>query len=202
MFSPRDDGSGLTTCYVFVCFILFISKSISALFVSMISSFLSAVSTLCESGSFCCCCLFCFCETYKLTLHYNMNLAIDWLLHVKNKAITNRAQWTGPRVSELVGALSPVNHRGLHQGWKQTSIHLLVILHKSRQTAKFFEINKISFDTNITKLKFSRKQSIRYHPCHKKHIRLGHAGVVDFRQIYRYQIITQKNGQKQLKKTI
>ena len=30
-------------------------------------------------------------------------------------------------VSELVGALSPVNHKGLHQGWTQTSISKLVI---------------------------------------------------------------------------
>ena len=50
--------------------------------------------------------------------------------------------------SYLVGALSPVNHKGLHQGWKQTSIHLLLITHKSDKTAKFFKIHKISLDTN------------------------------------------------------
>ena len=26
----------------------------------------------------------------------------------------------------LVGDLSPAKHKGLHQGWKQTSIHLLL----------------------------------------------------------------------------
>ena len=36
----------------------------------------------------------------------------------------------------FVGALSPVIHKGLHQGWKQISIHLLVIQHKSHQSAK------------------------------------------------------------------
>ena len=30
-------------------------------------------------------------------------------------------------VSWLVGDLSPVNHRGLHQGQKQTQVYLLVI---------------------------------------------------------------------------
>ena len=30
-------------------------------------------------------------------------------------------------VAYLFGALSPVNHKGLHQGWKQTSIYLQVI---------------------------------------------------------------------------
>ena len=31
------------------------------------------------------------------------------------------------RVSYFVGALSPVSHKGLHQGWKQTSLYLKVI---------------------------------------------------------------------------
>ena len=48
------------------------------------------------------------------------------------------------------GAFSPVNYKGLsYQGWKQTSIYLLVISHKSHQTGKFFKIHKISLDINI-----------------------------------------------------
>ena len=51
--------------------------------------------------------------------------------------------------SSLVGALSPINHKGLHQGWKQTSIHLPLIQHKSHKTAKFFKIHKIGLDKTI-----------------------------------------------------
>ena len=35
---------------------------------------------------------------------------------------------------KLVGALSPVNHKGLHQGWIQTSLFLQVIHFASRHT--------------------------------------------------------------------
>ena len=52
-------------------------------------------------------------------------------------------------VTLFFGALSPVNHRGLHQGWEQASIYLLVIPHNNYQTAKFLKIRKISLDTNI-----------------------------------------------------
>ena len=38
------------------------------------------------------------------------------------------------RVSSLVGALSPVNHKGLHQGWTQTSLYLQVIHFTSHHT--------------------------------------------------------------------
>ena len=34
----------------------------------------------------------------------------------------------------LVGALSPVSHKGLFQGWKQTSVYLLVLHSTSHQT--------------------------------------------------------------------
>ena len=51
--------------------------------------------------------------------------------------------------TKLVGALSPVSHKGLHHGWKQMSIHLLPILHKGNETAKFFRIHKINLGTNI-----------------------------------------------------
>ena len=50
---------------------------------------------------------------------------------------------------QLVGAWSPVNLKGLHQGWKQKSIHLLVNLHKNHESTKFFKIHKISLDTNM-----------------------------------------------------
>ena len=35
---------------------------------------------------------------------------------------------------EFVGALSPVNHKGLHQGWKLTSVYLLIIHSTSHKT--------------------------------------------------------------------
>ena len=57
-------------------------------------------------------------------------------------------QPTGPH-RQLVGALSLVNHKGLHQGWKHTSIHLLLIPHRRHQTANFFKFHKTSLDTNI-----------------------------------------------------
>ena len=37
-------------------------------------------------------------------------------------------------VSKLVGALSPVNHKGLHQGWTQISLYLQVINFTSHHT--------------------------------------------------------------------
>ena len=48
-----------------------------------------------------------------------------------------------------VCALSLV--KGLYPGWKQTSIHLLLIPHKRHETANSFKMHKISFDTNIIK---------------------------------------------------
>ena len=51
--------------------------------------------------------------------------------------------------TKLVGALSPVSHKGLHHGWKQMSIHLLPILHRGNETAKFFKIHKINLGTNM-----------------------------------------------------
>ena len=47
------------------------------------------------------------------------------------------------QISWLVGALSPVSHKGLYQGWKQTSVYLLVIPHKGHPTSKFFKITKL-----------------------------------------------------------
>ena len=46
-------------------------------------------------------------------------------------------------VSWLVGALSPVNHKGLHQGWIQTSLYLQVIHFTSHQTTShvFFSLS-------------------------------------------------------------
>ena len=45
---------------------------------------------------------------------------------------------------EFVGALSPVNHKGLHQGWKQTSIYFQVIHCTSHHTTSLFFSNYIS----------------------------------------------------------
>ena len=67
-------------------------------------------------------------------------------------------------MNQLAGALSPVNHKRLHQGWAQTSIHLLLLIpYKSHGTAKFFKVHIISLDTNTKhaniKHKFSKKES-------------------------------------------
>ena len=48
-----------------------------------------------------------------------------------------------------MSALSPVSNNGLHPGWKQMSIHLLFIPNKSRETAEYFKIHKMSVDTDI-----------------------------------------------------
>ena len=55
------------------------------------------------------------------------------------------------KVSSLViGALSPVNRKEFYQGQKQRSIHLVLLIpHKSHETAKFFKIHKISLDKNV-----------------------------------------------------
>ena len=44
-------------------------------------------------------------------------------------------------ISNLADALSPTDHKGLYQGWKQTSIHLLVIHSTNRHTTSFFFSN-------------------------------------------------------------
>ena len=73
-------------------------------------------------------------------------------------------------ICQSVGALSPVNHEGLYQGWKRTSLHLLLIAHKSHETAKFLKIHGMSLDTKFktkhTNMKhnFLKKWLISYHP--------------------------------------
>ena len=42
--------------------------------------------------------------------------------------------WSFTLVSSLVVALSPVNHKGLHQAWTQTSLYLQVIHFTSHHT--------------------------------------------------------------------
>ena len=44
-------------------------------------------------------------------------------------------------VSKLVSSLSPVNHKGLHQGWKQTSVYLHVIHSKGHYTTSLLFSN-------------------------------------------------------------
>ena len=41
----------------------------------------------------------------------------------------------------LSWCFEPSQPKGLHQGWKQMSIHLLLIPHKSRRTTNFFKIH-------------------------------------------------------------
>ena len=86
----------------------------------------------------------------------------------------------------LVGALGPVSHKRSHFGWKQTSIHLLLILHISQQTRKFFKILQTCLNTHThTKKKKHHKTHFFSRNCQseitlfKKHVRLGHAGFVN-----------------------
>ena len=48
-----------------------------------------------------------------------------------NTATLSLLRWT---LSYFVGALSPVRHKGLHQGWTQTSLYLQVIHFTSHHT--------------------------------------------------------------------
>ena len=56
--------------------------------------------------------------------------------------------------SSFIGALSPVNHKGLHQGWTQTSLHLQVIYftshHTIGQSLRLVLVNIISRTINIS----------------------------------------------------
>ena len=61
----------------------------------------------------------------------------------------NVSQARSQLLGKLVGILSPVNHKGLHQGWKQTSIRLLFTLHTSHQTTNPPQNHKISPVTNL-----------------------------------------------------
>ena len=64
---------------------------------------------------------------------------LNWTLTFKaqstTKIISGRVtELDGELVSKLVCALSPVNHKGLHQGWTQTSLYLKVIQSTSHHT--------------------------------------------------------------------
>ena len=50
-------------------------------------------------------------------------------------------------VSYLVGVVSPVNHYGLYQAWKQTSIHLLVILYESLEVNRNISTAELKYFT-------------------------------------------------------
>ena len=54
----------------------------------------------------------------------------DWLV----LCTLNVKAYSEREVSYLVGALSPVNHKGLHQGETQTSLYLQVIHFTSHYT--------------------------------------------------------------------
>ena len=57
--------------------------------------------------------------------------------------------WAGGGImTYLVGALSPVNQKGLYHSFKQISICLPVIPHTSHQTNKLSKIFKTSTDAN------------------------------------------------------
>ena len=55
---------------------------------------------------------------------------------------TNTRTWLAKKVSQLVSALSLVNHKGLCQGSRQTSLCLLLILHTSHQTTNSLKSTK------------------------------------------------------------
>ena len=57
----------------------------------------------------------------------------EWVNFFASTVPLLRGFGTDKLVSELVGALSPANPKGLHQGWKQASIYIIVCysFHKS-----------------------------------------------------------------------
>ena len=104
-------------------------------------------------------------------------------------------------VGWLLGAVSPVRHEGLHQGWKQTSIRPLLILHKIHETSEFLQNPQITLvftqiqkqNIQMTNTNFGRNSRsgitlLKKNKTKKTHIKLGRAGIVDFGLIYQYQI--------------
>ena len=87
-----------------------------------------------------------------------------------------------------------VLRKGLCQGWNQMSIHLL-FPHTSHENAKLFKIYKISLWTNIrqsmqtlnTHFLRNIRSGVTLALKKKSHIKLGPAGIEDFRVIYWYQ---------------
>ena len=79
--------------------------------------------------------------------------------------------------------------RVTHWGWNQTSIYLLLMQHKSHETAKFFKIHNISLDTNMKQNIKHQTKLLKKNPANHispllTNIRPGHAGIVDFQLIY------------------
>ena len=71
----------------------------------------------------------------------NLPIASPALYYRKRLVALNAKAWfhyfqqrKKKRKEELVGAFSPVNHKGLHQGWTQTSLYLQVIHFTSHHT--------------------------------------------------------------------
>ena len=95
--------------------------------------------------------------------------------------------WTPTEVCYLIGILSRVNHKRLHHGWKQCLICLPITLHASHQTTNYSKTTKLVLYTHLYKTKhtqtskttFSRELVPPVSPLLKKHMRLGHAGIVD-----------------------
>ena len=74
---------------------------------------------------------------------------VDWVLRWSVQLLTPFRHWPIPEwpdphtrgwklVSQLVGTLSPVNHKGLHQGWTQTSLSPSYSFHKSLYHKSWF----------------------------------------------------------------
>ena len=102
------------------------------------------------------------------------------------KEIVTFGTYTSKYVGELVGVFSPVNHWGLYQGWKQTSICLQVILHTSHQIRNSLKSTKSVLTQIYMKQTHKHKIFEELVPFvlplfkkKKKHIRLGQAGIVD-----------------------
>ena len=76
---------------------------------------------------------FCSCEHVR-QLYSDKNHALQRQNCLTFFPATSTCMQLQKNVSHLVGTLSPVDHKGLYQGEKQTSICLLVILHTSHQT--------------------------------------------------------------------
>ena len=73
--------------------------------------------------------------------HKSVGSALSWCRRPISIGHTNHPISSASQhelVIKLVGALSPVNHKGLHQGWTQTSLYLQVIDFTSHHATSHF----------------------------------------------------------------
>ena len=79
-----------------------------------------------------------FYQTQNSVRWWLQSLSVVWKCLVLDRGLCMLSVWFRRRVAThgyfLRGALSPVSHKGLHQGWTQTSLYLQVIHFRSHHT--------------------------------------------------------------------